>query len=996
MKIVIACGSMSFGPQTLATQSLGGSETAALMLGKELAKRGHTVIHFCNLPPRERPDYWPGGKADDGVTYVSIESYQGYAATATSDLTIIVRDPKLASFPAMTRKKVLWMHDIATKRGMQRAFDAMSWCIDQVWTVSEWHRKQVHEATGYPLDNIVALRNGIVPIETMKGPRLEKQLVYAARPERGLDNLIMPGGVMEHLPDYNLVVCMYDHFPEHMRGYYEQVFARMKAMPNVTYLGPKPQAELRQIIRDSAAYIYPTQFEETSCILARECMEQRTPFITTEVGALPETLGAEGIYFEQWLGSTQTFFMENMPKDGTPAWCKLFAEFARECLENKDLLAHVSADMETRADLYWDGVAELVEQNAYPKGTTIFSRAWSLVQDGDVIAAKTYLEHAHDYCPPETWTPALRRLWSEIATQYPFLLSKDSPGYLSMAEFYEWVYAHKEDREDSELVFRTDCMSPRIAAIADEVAKLPAGSCVLEYGCGPGHLLAALATRFPHIDFVGVEISPAAVRCLNEGAMQAKMDNLVAYCGDTENWPKGVVRDYDAAIISEVLEHVIEPWKVEQAVEAHVKPGGRMIVTTPFGSWEQATIKQPGKWGERAHIWHLDGDALMKMFGNKKSISLLAMPVGGDQFGRPIGNSICAFDVGLAVSEELDPWAKAHQHIPRQTVCACVIAMNDEDTIQRMLNSIEHQVQHIQVALGPSTDRTRQIIETWALDHPWVGVTIYDAPKIEPYKFGFDQARNMSVYGPGDHGFDSSIRDFDWFIWIDTDEYLSGNFSPYLRNSDVQGYIVPQHHFTVEPRGGAVQIDRPARLLRVDAGYRARGHIHEHFQLADGVGRVWMLPDVDLGHTGYVNEEVRKKRFARNFEFLKWDHEDVPPGLQQKLHHFLWFRDIVHRLRLLIQRRDMEGARKLAEEGLSYYNEHWKDMLTFGQGLHMSLAYVSEIRNYMGKGVPVKVALGFDGKTAQFEGRFEDYDELERLMKSAVEPEFSDRNSRYY
>ena len=70
MEIVIACGAMPFGPATLESQSLGGSETAALMVAKELAKRKHNVKLFCNLPPNSRPDYWPGGKADDGVIYV--------------------------------------------------------------------------------------------------------------------------------------------------------------------------------------------------------------------------------------------------------------------------------------------------------------------------------------------------------------------------------------------------------------------------------------------------------------------------------------------------------------------------------------------------------------------------------------------------------------------------------------------------------------------------------------------------------------------------------------------------------------------------------------------------------------------------------------------------------------------------------------------------------------------------------------------------------------
>ena len=940
MEIVIACGAMPFGPATLESQSLGGSETAALMVAKELAKRKHNVKLFCNLPPNSRPDYWPGGKADDGVIYVPLNQYQGYAMTAQSDLTIICRDPRMAAMPAMTRKKVLWMHDIATKRGMQRAFDQMEWCIDEVWTVSEFHRNQVHEATGYPLDHIVALRNGIIPIETMPSPRLQKQLVYASRPERGLDNLIMPGGVMENLPDYNLVVCMYDHFPEHMRGYYEQIFARMKAMPNVTFLGSKPQRELRQIIRDSAAYIYPTQFEETSCILARECIEQQTPFVTTDVGALKETLGDCGLFFEDWCGSTQTFFMEDPPKENSPAWCKLFAEFFRDCME-ADVIDRTQRAMAERADLYWDGVAEMIEAHADAKDGTVFSRAWSLVQDGDVIAAREFLIDSFREDPPETWSPALGNLWCEIESFYPFLKAPTDWGYKSMKDYYEWVYTHKEERADSELVFRMDAQSPRLEAVANEIAKLPAGAHVLEYGCGPGHLLAPLAARFPQIEFHGIEISQAAVDVLNAGAAENKLTNIRAICGDTEHWPAFVTGQFDAAIISEVLEHVIEPWTIAFEVSQSVKVGGRMIITTPFGSWEQGTIRQPGKWAERAHIWHLDGPALMEMFGAQKNISLLAMPIGQDNFGRPIGNTLCAFDVGEVKIKQLDPLQKAMAHIPRQTTCACVIAMHDEDTIQRMLNSIEHSVQFVRIALGPSTDRTREVIRQWDIDHPWVGVQIVDVPKIEPFKFGFDDARNIST------GFDTDgeVFDFEWFLWLDCDEYLSGTFSQFLRNSSVTGYIIPQHHFTVEPRGAPPQVDRPARLLRTNAGYRAKGHIHEHFQLEEDVGRVWMLPNVDLGHVGYVNEQVRKSRFARNFAFLEWDHVQPPGGKQRKLHHFLWFRDIVHRLRLAIQQRDLEGARKLAEEGVTYYNAHWEELLTFGQGLVMSLAYISEIRN---------------------------------------------------
>ena len=992
MEIVIACGAMNFGADTLTYKSLGGSETAALMLGKELAKRGHKVRMFCNLPAQGQPDYIPNGtKHADGVRYCALETIQSFAISYPIDLFIAVRDPTLAAMPTLARKKVLWMHDIATKRGMKRAFDQMAWTVDEVWTVSEWHRQQIHEATDFPLSHIKALRNGIVPVKTIEAPRSKKQLIYASRPERGLDNLIMPGGVMEHLPDYNLVVCMYDHFPENMRDYYQRVFARMKEMPNVEFLGPKPQAELRQLIRDSAAYIYPTQFEETSCIIARECIEQRTPFFTTRTGALPETLGDCGVYFEDWLSTGL-----NAPIiPGTPEWCKKFAEFVKDSIGGFSAINTVN-NMERRTDLYWGGVAELVEEYAEPDAVTPFSRMYSLIQDGDVIAARAYydwyLEESFKISGSGTPYP-MQRLAREIDEQYPFILPEGHPKRKTMAEYYEWVYTHKAGTDETELRFIDDVSTLRHEAIVQQVGALPPGSRVLEYGCGCGHLLAGLARRFPQIDFVGVDISPAAVSTLNNGAKEKEYANLRAYQGQMsegliasdDDGSIELYENFDALILSEVLEHVEEPWLLTADCEKYIKKGGRVIITTPYGPWDILTFRQQGKFHERAHIWHLDGVALNKMFEKKSGLSLCGLPVGIHSDGRQIGNTLCVYEVDHQSPTKLDPLAKAFDHIARQTCVACVIALNNEDTILKMLNSMKDDVQWVNIALGPSTDGTLDRITEWFDDHRWIGYTIIDVPQIEPYKFGFDDARNASTRG---------AEDFDWFLWIDTDEYLSGNFSKFLRNNMLQGYVIPQHHFTCQPRGGEMQIDRPARLLRTGAGYTARGHIHEHFEVGEsGVGRCFMLPDVDIGHTGYVNEQVRRDRFARNFPFLEWDH-----SLEKKrtLHYFLWFRDIIHRMRQAQAHGDMAGAHALAQEAITYYNDNWQSMASFGQGYAMSLSYLSEVYQALGIGVPIKFQIGVDDQQAQLQGRFESYEQFERVLRTMLEPEFKERLSRYW
>jgi SAM-dependent methyltransferase/glycosyltransferase involved in cell wall biosynthesis len=981
MHIVMACGAMPFGPLTPMFRSLGGSETAALMLAKALAAKGHKVDMFCNLP-KEGPDACVPGTESDGVYFNSLEVFMPYASATEHDLLIAVRDPRFLVFPAQCKKKVLWMHDIATKRGMQQVLDQMAWCVDELWTVSEWHRQQVHEATGYPLEFIKALRNGIVPCVDNPPPgwREDKTLLYAARPERGLVNLIREGGIMERLPEYKLKVAMYAHFPEDQRDFYNYVFKRMKELPNVEFVGSLSQPQLRQLISEATAYVYPTQFEETSCILARECIEQQTPFLTTRVGALPETLGRCGIFFEDWVKSADEGPYASSP--GNDFWCQEFARFIREMTAHEATMEEARLRMSLRTDLYWDGVADLVEQNAQPRPSKLFSCLWSLLQDGDVMPAKALMQdHLSKMYPTDDLSVPLRHINLELNYAYRFADPNEIDAY------YEQSYVEKGDTAETELVFSFDNnKSQRWQAIREQIAQLPPGSKVIEYGCGPGHVLAPLAKEFPLIHFTGCDVSESAVRVVQEGAQTHGLANLAATWIESRTlMPFGI---FDAVICTEVLEHTLKPWETLTKIERLAKPGGKIIITVPYGSWEPQGYERVGHWGERYHLWSIDQQMFTDMIGGKPGLQFFNMQLSMDRFCRGVGNLAIFYNADHVEAKPVDALAKALRHYPRPTTAACVIAMNNEDTILRMLNSLGKNVQFVQFALGPSTDKTRSLIEGWFRARPWIRHKIIDVPKIEAWKFGFDDARNTSAQWIDD--------DFDWFLWIDTDEYLSGDFGKYLRNSALDGYLVAQHHFTVEPRGRAPEIDRPARLLRTGRGFLAKGHIHEHFEIPQGgPGMCTMLPDVDIGHTGYVNEEVRRSRFGRNFPLLEWDH--ATEGVKRPLHHFLWFRDLIHRMRFTGQKGDTKGALKLAEEAIAYYNAHTEEMSAFGPGLQMSLVYLNELYTVLGRGTPMKIAIGLEGgRQAGFETRFENFDQVVRVIKQLLEPEFKDRASKYY
>lgn len=998
MEIVIVTGGMTFGPSTLQHKSLGGSEQAGLLICKALAKLGHQVTSFGNLPKEGEPDHVPSGAMVDGVRWVELEQYQKFITNTECDLLVVQRDFRLLNCPHQAKKAVLWVHDLATYTWTQEGIQSLGTNWEEVWCVSEFHRQQFHEVTGYPIDKIRATRNGISEIETMDmGPRT-KTLLYAARPERGLEHLVKEGGIMDRLKGkgYTLKVCMYANFPDHMQGYYNWLMGIIDQRPDCQHLGSLTQAQLRQEMRNSFAYVYCTDFEETSCLLVRECAEQQLPMIASHVGALPETIGKAGMLIK---GQAQLGVTEPNA-DTYEKFCEAILGLAIE----EKAYKRIQIKQGKRKDLYWEGVAEQwIGWCQEPMKTTVFSRAWSLVQDSDIIPAIALLEKQDKLCF------ASAGLYSQLKEYYKFLSFNGEEPEWTLRQHYDNYYKTLE-RPKTDLKFMDVTAQGRYKALVDSLKCLAPGSKVLDYACGEASQLIALAKEYPHLDFWGIDISEDEVECAIRNAKEQGMEvgaegcNIKVIClGTSDAWPDVLKHiSFDAAMANEVLEHVLEPWTLTNQIEGLVKPGGRFIMTVPQGEWELYGCVSMGheqfKW--RAHCWHLDKAAVRKMYAKKKNISMVRCPTTVYEHGRAIGNLVVSFEVDHQPCTPLKPLQKAKQANPRQTIGAAIICMNDEDVILRMLNSIQFQVQVIQFAQGPSKDNTRQVVERWLTERPWIYPRWIDVPKIEAPKdgkggYGFEDARNAST------------KDFDeitdWTLWIDTDEYVSGNLLRYAHRHAFDSLAIHQHHFTVEPRGTGAQIDRPSRMFRNRLGFIAYGKVHEHFEKGkdNGPGFCHLLQDVDIGHTGYVNEDTRRERFLRNFPLLQWDMEANP---NRRLGKFLWLRDIVHRMRYHQERGEDEIASKLSGEGVEWYKANRDDMDSFGNGTGQAFEYLGECLRIQGKGLGFEILIKMSDPTkpeagarnASFGGISDDADVVAEILKKMIAPEIEKRGSKYW
>jgi glycosyltransferase involved in cell wall biosynthesis len=204
-------------------------------------------------------------------------------------------------------RMVLWTGHAADQSGVARLADAAERDVyDGIAFVSEWQKAEFFRKFSLDPKRIVIMRNAIAPafeglfkqdesIVAAKAGRL--RLAYTTTPFRGLDILlsVFPA-IRKLLPETILRVYSgmknYQIPPE--KDQFTKLYDSCKATPGVEYIGPVLQTRLANGLRETAILAYPTTFAETSCIGVMEAMAAGCHVVTSEFGALPETVAGFG------------------------------------------------------------------------------------------------------------------------------------------------------------------------------------------------------------------------------------------------------------------------------------------------------------------------------------------------------------------------------------------------------------------------------------------------------------------------------------------------------------------------------------------------------------------------------------------------------------------------------------------------------------------------------------------------------------------------------
>lgn len=204
---------------------------------------------------------------------------------------------------ATDRKNVLWVHDLPEDGETQHLRDPASrQMFDKIIFVSEWQRQAYMEYFDAPFENGVVLRNAIVPLPVQPKDRGQIRLIYHTTPHRGLDILIYAFLQLYQKYGDAIILDVYSSFNIYGWGHrdppFEHLFETCRQHPGCHYHGAVSNNEVREALLKSHIFAYPSTWAETSCIAAIEALSAGCEIVTSNLGALPETLNGFGTMYQ--------------------------------------------------------------------------------------------------------------------------------------------------------------------------------------------------------------------------------------------------------------------------------------------------------------------------------------------------------------------------------------------------------------------------------------------------------------------------------------------------------------------------------------------------------------------------------------------------------------------------------------------------------------------------------------------------------------------------
>jgi UDP-glucose:(glucosyl)LPS alpha-1,2-glucosyltransferase len=199
-------------------------------------------------------------------------------------------------------KNIFYCHDLALDPENKVLKDGGWKKFDHFVFVSYWQRDQYILVYGIPYSKCTVIQNAIELefTRTIK-PTDKVRFIYHTTPHRGLELLYPIFDALSKEYD-NIHLDVYSSFKiygwEQRDKPYEQLFEKLKSHSHITYHGSKSNDEVLAALKDAHVFLFPSIWQETSCIAMIEAIRSGVVVVHPSYAALPETSSGATVMYE--------------------------------------------------------------------------------------------------------------------------------------------------------------------------------------------------------------------------------------------------------------------------------------------------------------------------------------------------------------------------------------------------------------------------------------------------------------------------------------------------------------------------------------------------------------------------------------------------------------------------------------------------------------------------------------------------------------------------
>lgn len=203
---------------------------------------------------------------------------------------------------------IVWIHSHADEPGLENLMDKQFQQYFKAYVfVSNWQYEQFWKKFQLPAEKCFVLKNAIKPFEVHEKPKDKLQLIFHPNPIRGLDILLE---AIKLIPEEDFELHIFHELDpdERKKQYHEglQTYEYSHVTPQeenflryclhlanndkrVVRHTRTNNSKIRETLKNTHIFAYPTYFQETSCICMIEALAAGCSVLTSNLAVLPET-----------------------------------------------------------------------------------------------------------------------------------------------------------------------------------------------------------------------------------------------------------------------------------------------------------------------------------------------------------------------------------------------------------------------------------------------------------------------------------------------------------------------------------------------------------------------------------------------------------------------------------------------------------------------------------------------------------------------------------